>query len=113
FGISSVADAALYLDGSLVLDNINVSAGGGFFGIGKAEQITTVEMHAGQSYALEARLRRPASENGLSGLHIGASAPTTTDLVHDAIDVAAAADLAIVVVGTNDDWETEGYDRDT
>lgn len=113
FGISSVADAALYLDGSPVLDNAGVSAGGGFFGIGKAEQVTKFEVQAGQSYALEARLRRPASENGLSGLHIGALAPTTTDPVREAIDAAAAADIAIVVVGTNDDWETEGYDRDT
>jgi len=113
FGISSVADATLYVDGSPVLDNLSASVGGGFFGIGKAEQVTEVEMQAGQSYALEARLRRPASENGLSGLHIGALAPTTTDTVLEAIEIAAAADLAIVVVGTNGDWESEGYDRDS
>ena len=46
-------------------------------------------------------------------MHVGALPPTLVDPVHEAIDVAAAADLAIVVVGTNDDWESEGYDRDT
>ena len=29
----------------------------------------------------------------------------------DAVDTAAAADVAIVIVGTNDDWESEGWDR--
>ena len=92
---------------------LDVSAGGSFFGIGKAEQVAEAEVQAGQSYDLEVRLRRPPSENGLSGLHIGALAPTTTDPVPDATAVAAAADLAIVIVGTNDDWESEGYDRDS
>ena len=34
------------------------------------------------------------------------------DLVGDAARLAAECDVAIVVVGTNDDWETEGRDRD-
>ena len=29
----------------------------------------------------------------------------------DAVDAAAAADVSIVIVGTNDDWESEGWDR--
>ncbi len=112
-GVSSVADAALYLDGTLVVDNHSVPAGGGFFGIGKAEQVGVADVQAGHSYEIEVRLRRPASENTLSGLHIGAIAPVLVDPVREAIDIAAAADLAILIVGTNDDWESEGYDRDT
>ena len=30
-----------------------------------------------------------------------------------AVAAAAAADVAVVVVGTNDEWETEGFDRTT
>ncbi len=112
-GVSSVADAALLIDGRPVVDNRSVQAGGSFFGIGKGEQVATADLEAGRSYDLEVRLRRPGSENALSGLHVGALAPTLIDPVHEAIDVAAAADLTIVVVGTNDDWESEGYDRDT
>ena len=112
-GVSSVADSALFIDGAPVVDNHNAVAGGSFFGIGKSEQVATAELQAGTSYALEVRLRRPGSENALSGLHIGALPPTLVDPVHEAIELAAAADLAIVVVGTNDDWESEGYDRDT
>ncbi|HEY0518983.1 MAG TPA: glycoside hydrolase family 3 C-terminal domain-containing protein, partial [Ilumatobacteraceae bacterium] len=113
FGVSSIADAVLSVDGAPVVDNHSMPAGGSFFGIGKAEQVATVDLDAGRPYALEVRLRRPASHNALSGLHIGAFAPVLTDPVAEAIDVAAAADLAILIVGTNDDWESEGYDRDT
>jgi beta-glucosidase len=113
FGISAVADALLYIDGDVVVDNTSVPAGGSFFGIGKAEQIGTVDLEAGRGYALEVRMRRVPSGNGLSGLNIGAFPPTFADPVAEAIDVAAAADLAIMIVGTNDDWETEGYDRDS
>jgi len=113
FGISSVADAALSIDGKAVVDNHGVSAGGSFFGIGKAEQIGTVDLQAGQQYQVEVRMRRPASHNALSGLNLGALRPVAGDLMRDAADLAAGSDVAIVVVGTNDDWESEGYDRDT
>jgi beta-glucosidase len=113
FGISAVADALLYIDGDVIVDNTGVPAGGSFFGIGKAEQIGTDDLQAGQSYALEVRMRRPTSGNTLSGLNIGAFAPASGDPVAEAVEVAAAADLAIVIVGTNADWESEGYDRDS
>ena len=113
FGISSVADAALSIDGKAVVDNHGVSAGGSFFGIGKAEQIGTVDLEAGRQYQVEVRMRRPASHNALSGINVGALRPIAGDLMRDAIDLAAASDVAIVVVGTNDDWESEGYDRDS
>ncbi len=113
WAISSVADARLLLDGATVVDNSGVSAGGSFFGIGKAEQVGTAELQAGRPYELEVRMRRQASENALSGLHVGALPPILGDPVREAVELAAEADLAIVVVGTNDDWESEGYDRDT
>jgi beta-glucosidase len=34
-------------------------------------------------------------------------------LLERAVDAARAADVAVVVVGTDDEWETEGYDRPT
>ena len=113
FGISSIADAVLYLDGEVIVDNTNAPAGGSFFGIGKAEQIGTAELQTGRGYAVEVRVRRAPSANAFSGLNVGALPPTLTDPVREAIDLASASDLAIVIVGTNDDWESEGYDRDS
>jgi beta-glucosidase len=47
----------------------------------------------------------------MGGLNIGALAPVLGDLMDDAIEAAGSADLSIVVVGTNDNWESEGWDR--
>jgi beta-glucosidase len=43
----------------------------------------------------------------------GLRPPAPADLLDRAVAAAAAADAAVVVVGTNDDWETEGTDRRT
>ena len=50
----------------------------------------------------------------LRGVQVGlpARAPAD-DLLDRAVAAAAAADAAVVVVGTNDDWESEGHDRDS
>jgi hypothetical protein len=111
-GVSSVADATLSLDGTVVVDTSDSPVGGSFFGIGRAEKIGVVELEAGRAYALDVRLRRPPGENALSGLLIGAFPPLLVDPVDEAVDIAGRADVAILVVGTNADWESEGYDRD-
>ena len=112
FSVCSVAHTTLALDGVVVVDNADAPMGGSFFGLGKNEEVGTADLVAGQAIELEVRLRRPGTENTLSGLQIGALAPLLADPVVQAVDLAAEADLAIVVVGTNDDWESEGYDRD-
>ncbi len=112
FGVSSVADAKLYLDDGLVVDNSTQPTGGSFFGLGKTEKVEASYLQANRAYQLEVRLRRPTTDNAFSGVQIGAYPPTLADPVDEATELAAAADLTIVVVGTNDDWESEGYDRD-
>ena len=112
FGVSSIADATLSIDGTVVVDNADAALGGSFFGVGKSEEVGTAELEAGRDYALEVRLRRPASDHALSGLIVGAFPPVLVDPVDEAVEVAGQADLVILVVGTNADWESEGYDRD-
>lgn len=43
----------------------------------------------------------------------GAEVVDSETLIQDAVKLAKEADVAIVVVGLNADWETEGYDRTT
>ncbi len=47
----------------------------------------------------------------MRGVRVGLAAARSPDLVDRAVAAAAEADAAVVVVGTNDDWETEGDDR--
>ena len=46
-------------------------------------------------------------------LALGCAAPAATDAMASAVAAAASADVAVVVVGNDDAWETEGRDRNT
>ena len=46
-------------------------------------------------------------------MRLGVQMPDPPDLLERAVRAAADADAAVVVVGTNDEWETEGEDRTT
>ena len=82
-----------------------------FFGYGSEESTAVVECVAGQPVDLSAKWRT-STENGFAALRIGVRPPDPADLFERAVAAAADADLAVVVVGTNDEWETEGFDRE-
>ncbi|BAN03947.1 beta-glucosidase [Ilumatobacter coccineus YM16-304] len=82
-----------------------------FFGYGSEESVATVECRAGEPVHLEVKWRTSA-ENGFAALRIGVRPPEPSDLIDRAVAAAAEADVAVVVVGTNDEWETEGFDRE-
>jgi beta-glucosidase len=46
-------------------------------------------------------------------LLVSAQAPSVDNAIERAVTAAEAADVAILVVGTNADWESEGEDRET
>ena len=112
FGVESVAPARVLVGGDVVLDNAELPVGGSFFGTGRAELTATVTLEAGRPYELEVEIRHHRTGMGLGGVGIGAQAPVVGDQMMAAVDAAAAADVSIVIVGTNDDWESEGWDRD-
>ena len=66
---------------------------------------------AGGSYGLRAEMVARAGTR--SGLQIRGQAPLADDAFERAVATAQRADAAVVVVGTNSDWETEGRDRRT
>ena len=113
FGIESVAPVRVIIDGAVVLDNADVPAGGSFFGMGKPETVVTVDLEEGRAYSLVIEVRHTPTGAGLSGLTIGAIPPENENMMEEAVTLAATCDVSVVVVGTNDDWESEGWDRDT
>jgi beta-glucosidase len=113
FGVESIAPVRLMVDGQLLIDNAEVPIGGSFFGTGKAETRGSIELVAGQSYELVVELRHSPTGFGLGGLYVGALGPLDDDMVSSAVAVAAGAEVSVVIVGTNDDWECEGWDRTT
>ena len=111
FSLESIAPARVLIDGEVVLDNAASPVGGSFFGTGRGEITASKGLVSGHSVDLVVELRHANTGLGMGGLNLGALAPAVGDLVSDAVDRAASADLSIVIVGTNDDWESEGWDR--
>jgi len=86
--------------------------GTAFFGMGSVEVGATVDLEAGRPVAVTVEFTtRAGRERG--GLRIGWGAPEPADLLDRAVAAAAAADVAVVVVGTTGEWESEGRDRTT
>jgi len=82
--------------------------GDAFFGFASAEQIAAVEMTAGEPVEIDVELRM---SNPFAAIRIGVRPPEDASMLDRAVEAARRADAAIVVVGTNDEWETEGHDR--
>jgi beta-glucosidase len=83
-----------------------------FFGHGSVEVIATIECTAGVAVPLSLRWATAAG-TGFAAIRLGIRPPEPADLIDRAISAAAEANLAVVMVGTNDEWETEGQDRTT
>lgn len=101
------------VDGTVVLDGITDPPGPGtdFFGFGSAEAVAEVELEAGTPVEVVAEFSGAPDSFFLRGMKVGHRRPAPSDLLDRAIAVAADADAVIVMVGTNDDWESEGADR--
>lgn len=112
FGLTAVGPAVLRVDGHVVCDLSTAQTGGGFFGMGSDEVRGTAPLEADTPCRIE--VDYPLLEWGnLRGLVVGAVAPENADTIARAVEAAASSDVAVVVIGTNDDWETEGEDRVT
>jgi beta-glucosidase len=111
-GLTAVGPTVLRIDDEVVIDLGEPQIGGAYFGLGSPEIRVTLPCEAGVA-------RRVELENGcveraqIRGLAVGAEPPFTDDLMARAVAAAAGAPVAVVVVGTNADWETEGEDRTT
>ena len=80
------------------------------FGRGSEEQRGSLDLVAGQPVPLRFRV---AASMGFCGIRVGIGEPEDPDALDRAVELAAGSDVAVVVVGTNAEWETEGSDRAT
>ena len=100
------------LDGALVLDGVTnpPPRGRELFAMGSEPIEATVELDTSPH---ELVVEYTGGTSGpLEGVQVGCRALPPADLMDRAVAAAAGADAAIVVVGTNDDWESEGHDRE-
>ncbi len=110
-GLESAGRSVLRLDGDIAVDNTDPTRGTGFYGAGSEPVEVVVDLAAGHTYELAVDVWPRSSSSPIMGARIGAAPPDTGDEFERAVDAAAAADVAVVVVGSNGEWESEGHDR--
>lgn len=123
FGLIVTGRAKLFVDGKLVIDNwTKQRQGQTFFGMGTLEETGVVEIAPGHSphVLLEFSNIKGPRENDVggqptqAGMRLGGRDMFDADQeIQAAVECARAADVAVLVVGLNNDWESEGYDRTT
>jgi beta-glucosidase len=103
----------VFLDGALVIDGVSEAppTGRELFGLGSAPTEQVVELDAGRAHEIVAEYTG-GDAAVLHGVQVGCRVAPAPDLLDRAVAAAESADAVVLVVGTNDDWETEGHDRD-
>lgn len=118
---SSVGPGRLRVNGKVMMDLWDWTEQGEAMFDGSKDFLFEVDMEAGVPVELVAEINnevRPASrqktvnlthQNG--GCRIGYKEEDKQDYLQEAVDAAKAADVAVVIVGLDEEWESEGYDR--
>lgn len=111
-GILSAGKSRIFINQELIVDNWTAPVkGDAFFSNASTELQASVSMQAGQSYAVRIEYDAdPAST--FKAMRYGILGPDTEQGLTRALEIARNADAVILMVGTNDDWETEGNDRE-
>lgn len=109
-GAHSVGPVTVRLDGDTVVDIPAGQIGGAYFGLGSHETRAVVHLEAGRHHRLDVEYPQ-VPDAMVRGLAVGVRPLPAADLMERAVASAREADVAVVIVGTDDEWETEGEDR--
>lgn len=116
-GMVNSGSARAFLDGVEVLDGeTGWQRGENFFGYGNDERRATVALQAGREYTLTIRYDtevNTAEGIVVRGLRFGLEKPTDAADIAAAVALAQARDVAVLCVGRQQEWDTEGLDLKT
>lgn len=112
FTLVQAGRARVRVDGQVVVDGVAdpPPRGQSFLGFGSEEAAGSIDLVGGESVPLVVDYASEETE-GVYGLQVGVRAVLPDDALGRAATAAAEVDVAIVVVGTDSEWETEGADR--
>ena len=103
FGLTSVGQSRLLIDGAQMIDNWGTPAN-------MDEKRVQIEMTAGRPYRLTVEYAFVGDAHWRT-LRLGCAPAVPVNAVEAAVELAARSDVAIVVAGLTDAWESEGFDR--
>jgi beta-glucosidase len=114
FGMTNAGLAKLYVDGRLVVNGYDGwTRGDNYFGTANVEQRQGVHLEAGQQYQIVVEYCSSATvEEGinLTAVRFGVEKPLGEADMAEAVETARAADIALLFVGRDGQWDTEGLD---
>ncbi|WP_433158856.1 glycoside hydrolase family 3 protein [Kribbella sp. CA-247076] len=117
-GFASVGRGRIFADGKLLREDVAEPVGTdlGAALLSPPSVCAPLELTAGRPVDVRVELEVPKLEGGLSNalsitVGIEPHPANPQDLIDEAVAAARAADVAVVVVGTNSKVESEGYDR--
>ncbi|KXG85395.1 glycoside hydrolase family 3 C-terminal domain-containing protein [Agrobacterium bohemicum] len=114
FGMTNAGLAKLYVDGKLVVNGYDGWApGDNYFGTANSEQRQAVELEARRSYTITIEYCSPADTSDgihLTAIRFGVEKPLGDAAIEEAVAKAAACDVALLFVGREGQWDTEGLD---
>jgi beta-glucosidase len=111
-GIYSAGLSRAFVDGQLVADAwTSWGRGNTFFEEGCDEVVGTVHLEAGRTYEVVIEIAsKDPEELSLAALSCGIGMPLGEAAIAEAARAAGTAEVAIVCVGRNGEWDTEGSD---
>jgi beta-glucosidase len=119
-GFASVGRGRIFADGNLIRQDVAVPVGTdlGAALLSPPSVAAPVELTAGQPVDLRVELDLPEQVSAIGNafsITVGTEpiGSNPRALINDAVAAARAADVALVVVGTNSKVESEGHDRTT
>jgi beta-glucosidase len=110
-GLESAGRATLVVDDAMVIDNSEPERGTGFYGAGSTLVTTEMDLVAGRSYEVVLEVWPRRSGWPVLGVRLAAGRPVVADAFERAVAAAAEAEVAVMVVGLNSSYESEGFDR--
>ena len=123
FGFMSVGPGNFYVNGKLFIENWDWTEEGEAMFDGSVDVLKKIHLKAGVPVDILVESTneiRPAAKKSFEGpshayggCRIGFQEESQVDLLQEAVDAAKEADVAVVCVGLDAEWESEGYDRQT